>query len=412
MSKPLKIIFVSFIGDVKHTTKGFVKKDLEKVDSLNNIDGVTCLGVSLSDEIENDYFYSDNFFVKKIPKSKNYKFFGSWFNNIAKHKILSDFLSDQDFDVVLFRYDIATRGLLKLTKRFKNKIIFEHNSFEYDELVLGIKTRRALLKFSFKPGFFLYYIEGKFWPLFSENYLGKKIRSNALAGISVTNEITKYQSSLCKNYKNVTITNGIIYDNKLLHKPIKYDKSELKLFMLLGTGAPWHGVDRLMNGLALYKGNLKITIDIIGYYNEQDKKLLQNLKIDHLMSFINPLAGKNLDDKLNYYHMSIGTLAVHRKKLIEATPLKVRDSLMRGFPTIIGYSDTDLLIESDLDKYILKMPADDSSINFDKVENFANSILNDMYHCSKISELSKPKIDYNIKASQIVDFIKSSLISQ
>ena len=52
------------------------------------------------------------------------------------------------------------------------------------------------------------------------------------------------------------------------------------------------------------------------------------------------------------------------------------------------------------------------SINFDKVENFANSILNDMYHCSKISELSKPKIDYNIKASQIVDFIKSSLISQ
>ena len=30
MSKPLKIIFVSFIGDVKHTTKGFVKKDLEK----------------------------------------------------------------------------------------------------------------------------------------------------------------------------------------------------------------------------------------------------------------------------------------------------------------------------------------------------------------------------------------------
>ena len=65
--------------------------------------------------------------------------------------------------------------------------------------------------------------------------------------------------------------------------------------MLLGTGAPWHGVDRLMNGLALYKGNLKITIDIIGYYNEQDKKLLQNLKIDHLMSFINPLAGKNLN---------------------------------------------------------------------------------------------------------------------
>ena len=66
MTKPLKIIFASFIGDVIHTTKGFVKKDLEKVEALNNVDGVSCLGVSFSDEIENDYYYSDNFFVKKI----------------------------------------------------------------------------------------------------------------------------------------------------------------------------------------------------------------------------------------------------------------------------------------------------------------------------------------------------------
>ena len=93
---------------------------MEKVDSLNNIDGVSCLGVSLSDEIENDYFYSDNFFVKKTPKSKRYKFFGSWYQNILEFKNLSSFLDANNFDVALFSlfypfyYSIICAGIKSL----------------------------------------------------------------------------------------------------------------------------------------------------------------------------------------------------------------------------------------------------------------------------------------------------------
>lgn len=36
----------------------------------------------------------------------------------------------------------------------------------------------------------------------------------------------------------------------------------------------------------------------------------------------------------------IGTLALHRKNMTEASPLKTREYLAHGFPVIIGYKDT------------------------------------------------------------------------
>lgn len=39
--------------------------------------------------------------------------------------------------------------------------------------------------------------------------------------------------------------------------------------------------------------------------------------------------------------VAIGTLGMHRKDMEEASPLKVREYLAYGIPTIIGYRDTD-----------------------------------------------------------------------
>jgi glycosyltransferase involved in cell wall biosynthesis len=39
--------------------------------------------------------------------------------------------------------------------------------------------------------------------------------------------------------------------------------------------------------------------------------------------------------------VAIGTLALHRKGMNEASPLKVREYLAHGIPVIIGYDDTD-----------------------------------------------------------------------
>ena len=406
MNKIFKVLFISFIGDVKDVSKGYVKKDIEKVDALNRVDGITCLGVSFSDEIESDYNFKPNYLMKKLPKKKIYKFFSSWFQNIVEFKNLSDFLDINTFDVALFRYTIASRSLYKLIKKHRNKIIFEHNCFEYDEELLGIKNRRKELKFSLKPGYFLYYLEGKFWPLFCEKYYGPKIRSLAKAGFSVTKEIAIHEQSLSENYKNIVVTNGIKYNSNLLQNPPLYSGRELNLFMLLGTGAPWHGVDRLLTGLANYKGKLKINIDIIGYYNESDLIATKKLGLENQVLFIDPMIGDALTEKINKYHISIGTLGLHRKNLKEATPLKVRESLMRGIPNIIAYDDTDFMEPSLINDFILKLPADDSPIDFNEIEKFADKILVRDNYTELISNLAKPIIDFDIKALQMVEFIK------
>ena len=40
--------------------------------------------------------------------------------------------------------------------------------------------------------------------------------------------------------------------------------------------------------------------------------------------------------------IAFGTLALHRKQMNEACPLKVREYLAFGLPVVIGYGDTDL----------------------------------------------------------------------
>ena len=157
MKKELHILFVSFIGDLKNSTQGFIKKDLEKVDALNSLDGVTCKGVTFAYNIHKDYYYNPILLVKKLTEQKTRKYFNSLYKNKYEHEQLDLFLSQTKFDVILSRYNVSTWSLYKLIKKHKNKIIFEHNSFEYDELKLGINGRRSLLRFSLKPGYLIYY---------------------------------------------------------------------------------------------------------------------------------------------------------------------------------------------------------------------------------------------------------------
>jgi hypothetical protein len=197
--------------------------------------------------------------------------------------------------------------------------------------------------------------------------------------------------------------------SNLLQNPPLYNGTELNLFMLLGTGAPWHGVDRLLTGLSNYKGKLKINIDIIGYYNESDLIAAKKLGLENQVLFIDPMIGEALTKKIDKYHISIGTLGLHRKNLKEATPLKVRESLMRGIPNIIAYDDTDFMEPSQITDFILKLPADDSPIDFNEIEKFADKILVRESYTALISNLAKPIIDFDVKALQMAEFIKQGL---
>ena len=79
---------------------------------------------------------------------------------------------------------------------------------------------------------------------------------------------------------------------------------------------------------------------------------------------------------------------------------------MRGIPNVIAYDDTDFMGPSQINDFILKLPADDSPIDFNEIEKYADKILVRENYTALISNLAKPIIDFDIKALQMVDFIK------
>ena len=111
---------------------------------------------------------------------------------------------------------------------------------------------------------------------------------------------------------------------------------------------------------------------------------------------------ETLNQCLNEYHLGIGTLAAFRKGLKEATPLKTREYMARGFAAIIGYEDTDFENHSEFKKYCLQVKPDESLIDFEVVVEFARNIFREENHHLKIRELAVKYLDTKVKMQQLV----------
>lgn len=136
-----------------------------------------------------------------------------------------------------------------------------------------------------------------------------------------------------------TISNGIELDK---YYPLREPQNQFPTLALAGSpGMSWHGVDKL---LPLAEQYPDLNISIIGYRREDfSREIPKNV---HLHGY---LEHEELEKVLAGVDAVFGTLALHRKKMEEASPLKVREALAYGIPVILAYRDTDLIdIDSDL----------------------------------------------------------------
>ncbi len=400
-----KIIYIYLGVDSLGNSSGVQKKISSKIKSINEL-GVFCQGISFSNKITSPLIINE--YLTVIPYEKNSrKYFNSFYQQKLLYKAISEYLNSEinSFTHILFRYPLASRPLLRLTKQFNKKFIFEHNTKEIEEVALQAKLFRTSLKFSIKPGYFIYLLERGYLTIWQEKYLGRKVFKYAKSGIAVTSEIAEYEKKRQPNYKVNVVTNGIEVLNCGLRKQIIFNGSELKLFMLLGSGNSWHGIDRLIKSLQVYKGSCRITIDLIGSIQNTDTLLIQNSSVRDLIRVVPSVLSSDLDNVLNEYHIGIGTLAAFRKGLKEATPLKTREYMARGFATIIGYEDTDFENHPEFKKYCLQFKGDESLIDFDMVVEFAKHVFREDNHHLKIRELSVKYLDTKVKMKQLVQFL-------
>ncbi len=149
---------------------------------------------------------------------------------------------------------------------------------------------------------------------------------------------------------------GLVISNSIEVKSLPFMPAPINdhpHLAFIGTpGSAWHGVEKLVPLAQAYPD---IVIDVIGYDTIEGVAQVPPNLILHGYQ-----VGAACDRILAQADAAIGTAALHRAGLNEASPLKVRDCVSRGIPIILPFIDTDLDdLESDL---ILKIPNDEDNV--------------------------------------------------
>lgn len=286
---------------------------------------------------------------------------GGYFN--LRLRLNSDFilkLNSFDPDIIYFRYDLWNKNLIY---SFKNrKSVAELNSLDLNEFYLLLKTEKSFKSVVRYLGY-----------LFGRYNLLKQVNGF----VSVTNEIVNHYSF--KNFKkpNSIIPNGIDFKSYNTIKSIDSVNEKVSLFFIGTPNQPWQGEDIIVEWS---KKLSEFDFHIVGMGGENSSNLFFHGYLEKLEYL----------KILKSCQICIGTLALSRKQMTEACPLKVREYLAYGYPTILGFSDTSFIDNS---KDFLLELNENSIFDFDSIRNFVNNMKYRVVDKEEIEELSTENLE-------------------
>lgn len=140
----------------------------------------------------------------------------------------------------------------------------------------------------------------------------------------------------------------------------------------------WHGADRIIKGIQKYKGDYKITLNIVGG-GVEIPKLKKMANLDSRIIFYGFKNNNEMNAIFNNTDIAIDSLGRHRSGIEYNSTLKGKEYSARGIPVISAVkTEFDYIHEY---PYYYKVPADDSDICIDDIIDFFNNILNNHdYH--------------------------------
>ncbi len=264
------------------------------------------------------------------------------------------------------------------------KIVTEHQTKELDEFKL---TDRVL----------------SYW---SDYFFGKVLRKQSDAIVGVTDEITQYEIVRARDPEkpHLTIGNGFLVQSVPVRGAPDYTDNDLHLLCVANVSR-WHGLDRLLRGLATYDGMAEVILHIAGDGAELPhlQELAGDLGISDRVVFHGFTTGKALDALFDRCHIAVGSLGIHRKGLTQTSELKAREYCARGIPFIIACADPDFPPDF---PYILRLPADESPIEIEDVLAFAKDVCADPDHPEKMRRYAEENLDWSVKMKRLKEFLE------
>ena len=170
----------------------------------------------------------------------------------------------------------------------------------------------------------------------------------ASAMVFVTRELSERPSFYRYQARKEVITNGVVV-GEYPELPAPRGSAPTLVFVGNASRPPWHGVDKVIKLATLRPAwRFEVVGDAGG-----DQAAPANITWHGLLD------REALLQVLARADVGIGTLALHRNGLEEASTLKVREYLAVGLPVLCGYQVQDLV---HLDEYALTLPNSEGNI--------------------------------------------------
>jgi len=236
---------------------------------------------------------------------------------------------------------------------------------------------------------------------------GDDIRTYTDGIVGVTDEITRYEAACSGNppKPHITIGNGIDVDSVMVRTYSRFTGKELRLLCVANVNR-WHGLDRLIRGLATYRGSIPVTLNIVGDGAELPhlKKLSNDFNLTDRVFFHGIKTGNDLDYFFNTSHIAVGSLGIHRKGLTQTSELKAREYCARGIPYILACADPDFPEDF---PFIHRILPDESPVNIEEVVEFARNVCEDPGHPQKMREYAGKHLDWSVKMTALKSFLET-----
>lgn len=168
-----------------------------------------------------------------------------------------------------------------------------------------------------------------------------------------------------------------------------------RLIFVGSAGTPWHGLERVAELVEICPG---FTIDIIGC-TAADCPRPTATALPAALRFHGPLTRTQYEPLIRTATAAIGTMALFRKRMDEACPLKVREYLALGLPVIAAYADTDIAESAD---YFLRLPNNATSLAAERTRILA---FIDHWRGRRVPRSAVAHLDTGVKERQRLAFL-------
>lgn len=168
----------------------------------------------------------------------------------------------------------------------------------------------------------------------------------------------------------------------------------------------WHGYDRVISGLAIYRdnGGQGVLLDIVGVgdaLQDLQKRAVALGLGPELICFHGPKRGEELDAVLAQSHVGLGSLGVHRISR-DTTDLKGREYCARAIPFISASNDPDFPEDF---RYVYRVPADESSVDIKAVVDWYRSMPPNAQSCMRSH--AETNLTWSSKLAPVVEWLKT-----